>query len=115
MLEDNKTKANDFFKKLKGVISNINFHTQSMDGNEYKIRFTYYDGMKTWSHKAMIIANQHEVFFESPRLSKVNGMEKYQFHEYNEREVDYKIPLTEKFLILKVLTEFDRFKMTSNF
>jgi hypothetical protein len=86
-----------------------------MDGNEYKIRFTYYYNIKSWSHQAMIIANQDEVFFESPRMIKVNGMEKYQFHEYNEREADYKIPITEKFLVLKVLTEYDKFKMASNF
>ena len=115
MLENNISIADHFFSKLRGLIKNINYSTNGMVHDKYKIKFTYYSSMKNWSHQASIIATDDEVFFESPRMFKVKGMEQYQNYDYNGREVDYKIPLTDKFLVLKVLTEYDRFQMAINF
>ena len=115
MLEQNIKAADEFFKKLMSSLSNINYHTKDLYGKEYKIRFTYYSGMKNWSHQATIVANDQGVNFISQRMMKIPGMDKFQRYDFNGSEVDYEIPINDKFLVLKFLVEHDRFKMKNGF
>ena len=132
--------ANDFFKKLKSIIANINYSRIDDNGedilgwhkNKYVITFTYYYGIKSWSHQAHIVATDKEVYFISQYISErptyYDSLENDRIKTYKKYISDtktsfgsdnpqhqYKVPISEKFIVLDLLTQYDDFKMINNF
>jgi len=105
------------FYELQKTIE-INYWLLNLDN----IRFTYYTSMKNWSHQQALIINLDGIFLETYRISKKslsvenrNELEKYLKRTFANDDVSYLIPIQEKELVKKSLTEIDRFKVIGSF
>ena len=110
MLEENILLVDNFFVGLKKFITNINCSVKKRGADSYKIEFTHYHSFNGWSHLVKLVAEEGKTYFQTYRLKGGEELEKYKFTSYSGNDNGYRIPLSEKFLILKVLTEMDRFK-----
>jgi hypothetical protein len=94
------------FKEIEDRVQ-VNYSKYNGDS----LDFTYYSSMNNWSHSVRLMVQDEKVFLQTYRVDAKEDLIPYKFTDYAHNQIGCKIPITEKDLIWKVLTKYDRFKV----
>lgn len=109
-LKENKVILESAFKYLNKLLC-INYFEKKGDNEKYYIEFTYRNSFNSWSHSVKLIAYEDGVYFQTYRIDEKEDLIQYKFIDYAHKQIGCKIPISETVLIMKVLTEYDNFKI----
>jgi len=74
------------------------------------VEFTYYSGIKSWSHAVCLAYDDEKIYLFTSRMLKKEDLKNNLFKEYNEREAMYKIEIKNTSEAIDFLRKYDRFQ-----
>jgi hypothetical protein len=105
-----KELAHKIFKELKDKLI-IKSQSLSEIAGMPCVQFSYYDGMKTWSHKVYLAYEEKEVFLFSCRMLKKEELKDILYYKYNDHEEQYKTAIKTTEEAIDFLRKYDNFKL----
>jgi len=74
------------------------------------VDFSYFDGMKSWSHSVSLAYDETNIYLFSCRMMKKDELKENIFREYGSSEAMYKIKIKNTSEAIDFLRKHDNFK-----
>jgi len=104
-----KNLAHSIFKELQNKLIIKSYKYTERNGLPC-VDFSYFDGMKSWSHSVSLAYDETSIYLFSSRMMKNDELKNNIFREYSSNEAMYKIEIKNTSKAIDFLRKYDRFQ-----